>query len=68
MPEPRPFPDRHALYEAAVQGVEYDLDFFQRVHRALNGRAFTRFREDFCGTAAMACAWRRPGARAARAT
>jgi SAM-dependent methyltransferase len=61
-----PLPDRHVLYEAAVQGVEYDLDFFVRVHRRLRGRGFTRFREDFCGTAALSCAWvlRAPGNRA----
>jgi hypothetical protein len=59
-------PDRHVLYEAAVQGVEYDLDFFERVWRTLRGGRFTKFREDFCGTAALACGWvsRRPGNRA----
>jgi predicted RNA methylase len=50
-------PDRHILYEAAVQGVEYDLDFFERVWRTLRGGRFTRLREDFCGTAAIACGW-----------
>lgn len=50
-------PDRHVLYEAAVQGVEYDLDFFERVWRILRGGRFTRLREDFCGTAAIACGW-----------
>lgn len=49
--------DRHALYEAAVQGVDQDLDLFERVHRAVRGRGFTRLREDFCGTAQLACAW-----------
>lgn len=51
--------DRHDLYEAAVQGVEYDLDLFQRIYRRHRGRRFTRLREDFCGTAALACAWAR---------
>lgn len=51
--------DRHVLYEAAVQGVEYDLDLFQRIYRRHRGRGFTRLREDFCGTAALACAWAR---------
>jgi len=49
--------DRHALYEAAVQGVEYDLDFFERVWRATRGGRFRDLREDFCGTAQLACAW-----------
>lgn len=54
--------DRYALYEAAVQGVEFDLDFFERVYRHLRGGRFRLFREDFCGTAQLACAWalRRP--------
>src|SRR5947209_10004777 len=59
-------PDKHVLYEAAVQGADYDLDFMDRVYRRLNGRAFVRFREDFCGTALVAAAWalRRPENRA----
>lgn len=65
----RPSPlarDRHALYEAAVQGVEYDLDFFERVWRTTHGGRFHTLREDFCGTAQLACAWavRRPENRA----
>src|SRR5438105_11527743 len=58
--------DRYALYEAAVQGVDQDLDLFERVYRGLRGRPFRRLREDFCGTAQLACAWalRDPGHRA----
>jgi SAM-dependent methyltransferase len=54
--------DRHALYEASVQSADYDLDFFERVFRHHRGRTFRRFREDFCGTAQLSCAWalRRP--------
>src|SRR5436309_15767335 len=51
--------DRHVLYEAAVQGVDYDLDLFARIYRRHRGRRFTRLREDFCGTASLACAWAR---------
>lgn len=54
--------DRHVLYEAAVQGVDYDLDFFQRIHRQHVGRRLLTVREDFCGTAALACAWARRSA------
>lgn len=50
-------PDRHVLYEAAVQGVEYDLDFLERVYRRHHGDTFHRLREDFCGTAQLAGAW-----------
>jgi SAM-dependent methyltransferase len=58
--------DRHVLYEAAVQGVEYDLDMFERIYRRAHGRTLTDLREDFCGTAAIAGAWvtRRPANRA----
>jgi hypothetical protein len=51
-------PDRHALYEVAVQGVDWDLDFLERVWRYRHpGRSPRRFREDFCSTAALATAW-----------
>ncbi|MGH7724864.1 MAG: SAM-dependent methyltransferase [Candidatus Eiseniibacteriota bacterium] len=49
--------DRYALYEASVQGVEYELKFCERVYRALRGRPFRRLREDFCATAALGAAW-----------
>lgn len=58
--------DRHVLYEAAVQGEEFDLDLFERIYRRHHGRTFRDLREDFCGTAAIAAAWviRRPRNRA----
>lgn len=46
--------DRHALYEAAVQGVDYDLGFAERLFRHLRGRAPRTLRDDFCATAALA--------------
>lgn len=57
--------DRHYLYTAAVQSVEADLDFFERVYRRRNGKRFESLCEDFCGTAALACEWvrRRAGNR-----
>jgi SAM-dependent methyltransferase len=48
-------PDRHALYEAAVQNVEADIEFFERVYQEEHGRPFRVLREDFCGTATLAC-------------
>src|SRR5439155_18387412 len=36
--------DRHALYEAAVQAVDQDLDFFERAYRRVRGRSFLRLR------------------------
>lgn len=50
--------DRHALYEVAVQGVDWDLDFLERVWRYRHpGEEPRLFREDFCSTAALATAW-----------
>lgn len=49
--------DRHLLYTAAVQSVDADLDFFLRVYKRKRGEPFKTLREDFCGTAALACEW-----------
>lgn len=49
--------DRHAFYEAAVQGVDWDLDFLVRAYRKRSSREPRLFREDFCSTAALATAW-----------
>ncbi|MDA0990100.1 MAG: class I SAM-dependent methyltransferase [Verrucomicrobia bacterium] len=54
---PTPVPHRHTLYAAAVQSVEADMAFAARVFRRRNGRAPVRLKEDFCGTAKLACAW-----------
>ena len=50
-------PDLHYLYEASVQGVGTDLDFAARIFKKRNGRKPNDLREDFCGTAALACEW-----------
>jgi SAM-dependent methyltransferase len=50
-------PHRHLLYSAAVQSPDADLDFFERVYRKTHGKTFHDLREDFCGTATMACEW-----------
>jgi SAM-dependent methyltransferase len=57
IPLPVRRPDKHVLYEAAVQDVDFDLLFFQRVYRSVRGRPFARLREDFCGSARIACSW-----------
>ena len=49
--------DRHVLYEEAVQAVDYDLDFFDRIFMRYRGRPLRLLREDFCGTAALASGW-----------
>lgn len=58
--------DKHVLYEAAVQSPDTDVDFLERVYRRKRGKRFERLREDFCGTAVLACEWvrRRPENRA----
>lgn len=50
-------PHRHLLYTAAVQSLDADLDFFEKVYRKARGAKLTTLREDFCGTAALSCAW-----------
>ena len=50
-------PHRHYLYSSSVQSVEADIKFFRRVYRKANGTAFHKLREDFCGTAVLACDW-----------
>lgn len=50
-------PYLHFLYEASVQGVEADLDFATRVFKRKYGRKPYSLREDFCGTANLACQW-----------
>ena len=57
----KPFTDKHALYEAAVQSVDADADFIERVYRKRNVAEPRDLREDFCGTAALACEWVRRG-------
>ena len=49
--------DRHLLYEEAVQATDFDLAFFERVFKKLRKKPLRTLREDFCGTAYMACEW-----------
>jgi len=57
MAKKKKLPDLHHLYEASVQGVETDLDFAVRIFKKKTGRKPADLREDFCGTAALACEW-----------
>lgn len=50
-------PDLHYFYEASVQGVDWDVDFAARVFKNKRGRKALDLREDFCGTAKLACEW-----------
>jgi len=49
--------DLYDLYEAAVQDPEGDVALLQRMYRTYYDREPHVLREDFCGTAALCCAW-----------
>jgi hypothetical protein len=49
--------DRYVLYEASVQEPEADIDLAEEIFEKHYGRKPTRLREDFCGTALLACEW-----------
>ena len=49
--------DRHDLYQRSVQSPDYDVRFLARYYRKLTGAPLRHLREDFCGTAALACAF-----------
>jgi SAM-dependent methyltransferase len=56
-----PPPDRHVLYERAVQNAPYELDFVERLLRR-EGLDARLLREDFSGTALLSAEWVRRGA------
>jgi len=49
--------DRHDLYQRSVQEPAADTPFIHRVFKRHYGRPPRSLREDFCGTAALACHW-----------
>ena len=51
--------DRHVLYQKTVQRPLNEIRFLEETFRTLRGRPPRTMREDFCGTAAMACEWAR---------
>jgi SAM-dependent methyltransferase len=55
--------DIHDLYEQSVQAVDVEVEFLRDTYRALRGRDALSLREDFCGTASLACEWVRTGPR-----
>ena len=50
-------PDKHTLYQEAVQCADAEVKFVERVFRKRYDRPATTLREDFCGTALVACEW-----------
>ena len=49
--------DKYALYERSVQEPDADTPFLERTFRKLRGRPARSLREDFAGTATLACSW-----------
>lgn len=49
--------DKYDLYQRSVQMPDEDVAFIQRVFRRRYGRPARSLREDFCGTALLACRW-----------
>jgi SAM-dependent methyltransferase len=47
--------DRHVLYQKAVQAPAYDALFYARWFERLTREPLRVLREDFCGTAVLAC-------------
>jgi hypothetical protein len=55
--------DIHDLYEKSVQAVDVEVEFLRDTYRGLRRREPLSLREDFCGTASLACEWVRKGPR-----
>ncbi len=49
--------DKYELYQRSVQDPEGDVSRIRRTYQRHFGRAPRRLREDFCGSAALSCAW-----------
>ncbi len=49
--------DRHRLYELSVQYAQSEIEFIDDTFKKLRGRRPKLLREDFCGTANVACEW-----------
>jgi SAM-dependent methyltransferase len=55
--------DRYRLYEESVQNPSAEVDFLVETFVDWRGRQPRMLREDFCGSAALACQWVRRNAR-----
>ncbi len=49
--------DKHELYEESVQSADEEVEFLSKTFKELRNREPDLLREDFCGTANVACAW-----------
>ncbi len=52
---------KYKLYEKSVQNHLSDIDFINDEYKKIKGFKPLSLREDFCGTAALACDWVRQG-------
>jgi SAM-dependent methyltransferase len=50
-------PSRFRLYEECVQSPNWQVDYLPQFHTWLTGKTPRKFREDFCGSARVACEW-----------
>ncbi len=55
--QPLPLVKKYKFYEEAVQSHDNDIDFINTTYKKIVGEKPLTFREDFGGTAAMACDW-----------
>lgn len=53
--------DKHMLYEEAVQSVDFEIETLEKIFKSKRHRLFRSLREDFCGTANLACEWVKRG-------
>ena len=49
--------DKYRLYEWSVQEPDFEVELAVKQYRRRRGRRPHTLREDFCGTAAVACCW-----------
>lgn len=49
--------DKHLLYQLAVQDPAFEVEFAIEQYKKRRGRKPRLLREDFCGSAAVACEW-----------
>ncbi|MBU6154224.1 MAG: class I SAM-dependent methyltransferase [Bdellovibrionales bacterium] len=52
-----PKPSKFRLYEECVQSPNWQVDYLPQFHTWLTGKTPRKFREDFCGSARVACEW-----------
>jgi hypothetical protein len=49
--------DRHVMYQAAVQAVDVEVEFLDKIYTDIRGHRPLSFKEDFCGTALLSVEW-----------